>query len=145
MESSPPTRLSYNRGRKGYSNARRSLGRSAPGSAAPIEEKNLLAIEAEAKIAYDSFKSEKSGEDAVVGQPGHRSSRTPTLSSFSRQGSPTREANTNKPIASENECWRARPSSRGRSLDRRRGLDEKGKEIEKLFASKEYFDFWKTP
>ena len=53
--------------------ARRSLGRIGPGSAAPIEEKELLAIEAEAKIAYDSFKSEKSGEDAVRwGSLGHR-------------------------------------------------------------------------
>ena len=52
--------------------ARRSLGRIAPGAAAPIVEKELLAIETEAKIAYDSFKSEKSGEDAVRGSLGHR-------------------------------------------------------------------------
>ena len=126
--------------------ARRSLGRIAPGSAAPIEEKELLAIEAEAKIAYDSFKSEKSGEDAVRGAAsGIALKDADALSSFSaaKDLAYARGKVTNKPIASENRMLEGKTFHLAGDLwidDEAR--DEKGKEIEKLkFASKEYFDF----
>ena len=126
--------------------ARRSLGRIAPGSAAPVEEKELLAIEAEAKIAYDSFKSEKSGEDAVRGAAsGIALKDADALSSFSaaKDLAYARGKVTNKPIASENRMLEGKTFHLAGDLwidDEAR--DEKGKEIEKLkFASKEYFDF----
>ena len=133
-------------GEKDIPIARRSLGRIAPGSAAPIEEKELLAIEAEAKIAYDSFKSEKSGENAVRGAAsGIALKDADALSSFSAAEDLAYASGkvTNKPIASENRMLEGKTFHLAGDLwidDEAR--NEKGKEIEKLkFASKEYFDF----
>ena len=111
-----------------------------------MEEKELLAIEAEAKIAYDSFKSEKSGEDAVArGSLGHRPQgrRRPVEFQLAKDLAYARDKVTNKPIASENRMLEGKTFHLAGDLwiddDAR---DENGKEIEKLkFASKEYFDF----
>ncbi len=126
--------------------ARRSLGRIAPGAAAPIVEKELLAIETEAKIAYDSFKSEKSGEEAVRGAAsGIALKDADGLSSFSaaKDLAYAGDKAAHKQIASENRMLDGKTFHLAGDLwidDEAR--DDKDKKIEELkFASKEYFDF----
>ena len=126
--------------------ARRSLGRIAPGAAAPIVEKELLAIETEAKIAYDSFKSEKSGEEAVRGAAsGIALKDADGLSSFSAAKDLAYAGGkaAQKQIASENRMLDGKTFHLAGDLwidDEAR--DDKDKKIEELkFASKEYFDF----
>ena len=126
--------------------ARRSLGRIAPGAAAPIVEKELLAIETEAKIAYDSFKSEKSGEEAVRGAAsGIALKDADGLSSFSAAKDLAYAGGkaAQKQIASENRMLDGKTFHLAGDLwIDNEARDDKDKKIEELkFASKEYFDF----
>ena len=126
--------------------ARRSLGRVAPGAAAPVAERELLEIEAEAKIAYDSFKLEKSGEEAVRGAASSITlKRADGISSFSAAKNLAYAGgkSADKPSSPENRILDGKTFHLAGDLwidDEAR--DDKDKKIEELkFASKEYFDF----
>jgi Ca-activated chloride channel family protein len=124
--------------------ARRSLGGFAPGAAAPVAESDLIVIEDEARIAYDSFKLEKSGEAAVRGAASSIALKSADgLSSFNAARDLAYAGGKSKRIASENRMMDGKTFHLAGDLwiddDAR---DDKGKKIEKLkFASKEYFDF----
>jgi Ca-activated chloride channel homolog len=126
--------------------ARRSLGRVAPGTAAPVTESDLIVIEDKARIAYDSFRSEKSGEDAVRGAASSIALKDAEgISSFSAAKDLASAGGkaAKKPIASENRILDGKTFHLAGDLwidDEAR--DDKDKKIEELkFASKEYFDF----
>ena len=126
--------------------ARRSLGGFAPGTAAPVAESDLIVIEDKARIAYDSFKLDKSGEDAVRGAASSIALKDADgLSSFNAAKNLAYAGGkaANKGIASENRILDGKTFHLAGDLwiddDAR---DDKDKKIEKLkFASKEYFDF----
>ena len=126
--------------------ARRSLGGVAPGATAPVDRAKIIVAEDEARIAYDSFRSEKSGEDAVRGAASSIALKDADgLSSFgvAKKLSLAGGKAPKKQIASENRILDGKTFHLAGDLwiddDAR---DEKGKKIEELkFASKEYFDF----
>jgi len=126
--------------------ARRSLGRVAPGAAAPVAERELLEIKEDAKIAYDSFKLEKSGESAVRGAASSITLKSADgISSFSaaKDLAYAGGKSADKQISSENRVLDGKTFHLAGDLwidDEAR--DDKDKKIEELkFASKEYFDF----
>ena len=105
-----------------------------------------MAIEAEAKIAYDSFKLEKSGEEAVRGAASSITlKRADGISSFSAAKNLAYAGgkSADKPSSPENRILDGKTFHLAGDLwidDEAR--DDKDKKIEELkFASKEYFDF----
>ncbi len=126
--------------------ARRSLGRVAPGAAAPVAERELLEIKEGAKTAYDRFKTEKSGEEAVRGAASSITLKSADgISSFSaaKDLAYAGGKSADKQVSSENRVMEGKTFHLAGDLwidDEAR--DDKDKKIEELkFASEEYFDF----
>jgi Ca-activated chloride channel family protein len=126
--------------------ARRSLGGFAPGTtAAPIAEESL-AIERDAKLSYDSFKLEKSGDDAVRGAASGSALKSASgIADFraARDIAYSGEGKGSGRLMFENRIIDGKTFHLAGNLwiddDAR---DDSDKTIHELkFASKEYFDF----
>jgi Ca-activated chloride channel family protein len=126
--------------------ARRSLGGFAPGASSPLTLEDSIVVEAEAKLSYDSFKLEKSGDEAVRSAASGSALKSASgLSDFSvaRDIAYSGAGKRRGRIASENRIIGGKTFHLAGDLwidnDAR---DDSDKTIHELkFASKEYFDF----
>ena len=125
--------------------ARRSLGGFAPGASAPLTISDSIVVEREAKRSYDSFKLDKSGDEAVRGAASGAALKSASgiADSDAARGIAYGGKNGRGRLMSENRIIGGKTFHRAGDLwidDEAR--DDSDKKIEELkFASKEYFDF----
>ena len=126
--------------------ARRSLGGVAPGAPVPLVAEDRAALTARAKESYDSFKSEKSGEEAVRGAAaGSVLKNAKGLSDYSaaRKITADKKGDARRRLTSENRIVSGKTFHRvGNMWIDDDARDDSDKKIEELkFGTKAYFDF----
>ncbi len=125
---------------------RRSLGGIAPGAPSPLVYEDRAELTARAKESYDSFKSEKSGEEAVRGAAaGSVLKNAKGLSDYStaRKITADKKGGARQRLTSENRIVSGKTFHRvGNMWIDDDARDDSDKKIEELkFGTKAYFDF----